>query len=89
MQGLLQAVLLCLRYVDTAAIGAWTVPSWCAQKKQVLKIIKKKEKKQKEENNKIVLESIQKLIFPVGNYRLRRAERWEYMPTVSSEVGEI
>ena len=27
--------------------------------------------------------------FPVGNYGLRRAERWEYIPTVSSEVIEI
>ena len=27
--------------------------------------------------------------FSVGNYRLRRAERWEYMPTTSPEVGEI
>ena len=25
----------------------------------------------------------------VGNYRLRRAERWENIPRVSSEVGEI
>ena len=23
-----------------------------------------------------------------GNYRLRRAERWENIPTVSSDVGE-
>ena len=25
----------------------------------------------------------------VGNYGLRRAERWEYMPSMSSEIGEI
>ena len=24
-----------------------------------------------------------------GNYRLKRAERWENIPTVCSEVGEI
>ena len=27
--------------------------------------------------------------FLVGNYRPRRAERWENMPSMSSEVGEI
>ena len=27
--------------------------------------------------------------FLVGNYGLRRAERWDDMPTMSSEVGEI
>ena len=26
---------------------------------------------------------------PVGNYRLRWAERWEQIATVASEVGEI
>ena len=39
VQGRLKAVLLCLRYVDTAAVafGGWFVPSWCAQKKQAQK----------------------------------------------------
>ena len=41
VQGRRQALLLCFRYVDTAAIGAWAVPSWCAQKKQVQKLNKK------------------------------------------------
>ena len=27
--------------------------------------------------------------FPVGNYGLRRASRWDDMPSMSSEVGEI
>ena len=27
--------------------------------------------------------------FAVGNYRLRRAERWKNIPRVSAEVGEI
>ena len=27
--------------------------------------------------------------FLVGNYELRRAERWDDMPSTSSEVGEI
>ena len=27
--------------------------------------------------------------FLVGNYGLRRAERWDDMPSMSSEVGEI
>ena len=27
--------------------------------------------------------------FLVGNYGLRRAERWQDMPSMSSEVGEI
>ena len=51
VQGRLQAVLLCLRYVDTVAIGAWFVPSWCAQKNQVQKR-KKKEKKRKKRKTK-------------------------------------
>ena len=34
MQGRLKAVRLCLRYVDTVALGAWFVPAWCAQKKK-------------------------------------------------------
>ena len=38
VQGRLKAVLLCLRYVDTMAFGAWLVPSWCsAEEKQVKK----------------------------------------------------
>ena len=38
VQGRLQAVLLCLRYVDTAvvALATWFVPSWCAPKKSRL-----------------------------------------------------
>ena len=40
VQGRLNAVLLCLRYVDTVAFGAWFVPSWCAQKKSRFKNIK-------------------------------------------------
>ena len=36
MQGQLKAILLCLRYVDSVAFGAWFVPSWCT-KKQVQK----------------------------------------------------
>ena len=31
----------------------------------------------------------QQVIFLVGNYRLRRAERWENIPRVSSEIEEI
>ena len=31
------SAVLCLCYVDTVAIGAWFVPSWCAQKKQAQK----------------------------------------------------
>ena len=47
--------------------------------------------KKEEEGNKKNSIGIdpEKYFFPVGNYRLRRAERWEYIPTVSSEVGEI
>ena len=38
VQGRLKAVLLCLRYVDTLAFGAWIVPSWCSEEeKQVQK----------------------------------------------------
>ena len=33
----LKAVVLCLRYVDNVALGAWFVPSWCAQKKSRFK----------------------------------------------------
>ena len=51
VQGRLQAILLGLRYVDTAAvaIGAWFVPSWCAQKKKgsKTKLNKKKGEKKK------------------------------------------
>ena len=89
MQGRLQAVLLCLRYVDTVAIGAWFVPSWCAQKKQVKKKSEEGKQKQKEENKKKSRDRSRINHLPVGNYRLRRAERWEYIPTVSSEVIEI
>ena len=47
--------------------------------------------KKEEEGNKKNSIGIdpEKYFFPVGNYRLRRAERWEYIPTVSSEVGKI
>ena len=37
VQGRWKAVLLCLRYVDNVAFGAWFVPSWCAQKKSRFK----------------------------------------------------
>ena len=52
VQGRLQTVLLCLRvrYVDTVAIGAWFVPTWCAQKNQVQKQNKRKNEKTKDEN---------------------------------------
>ena len=60
MEGRLEAVLLCLRYVlyvDTAvAIGAWFVPSWCAQNSAAeVQIQNKKEKRAKKRKRKTVL----------------------------------
>ena len=79
----LQAVLLCLRYVDAVAIGAWFVSSWCAQNKQVQKQDHRKKMEGKEKQSRYV--SIRKNNFAFGNYRLRRAERWEYIATVFSK----
>ena len=82
VQGRLKAVLLCLRYVDTVAFGAWFVPAWCAQKRSRLK---KKAKKAK---------NFRKVLFP-NNYFSRRQLRAEKGREVgryagmSSEVGEI
>ena len=54
----------------------------CNEKTKEKKITKSKESKELREgsptNN-----------FLVGNYGLRRAERWEDMPSVSPEMGEI
>ena len=46
------------------------------------------QRKKKAKNFGKVLFPNKKLIFLVGNYGLRRAERWDDMPTMSSEVGE-
>ena len=47
---------LCLRYVDTVAIGAWFVPSWCAQKKRSrLKKNKTNEQKKKQKEKVYVI----------------------------------
>ena len=48
-----------------------------------------KNKKSKKRKTKQSRNRSGKSNFPVGNYRLRRAERWKYVATVSSEVGEI
>ena len=77
----MKAVLFCLRYVDTVAFGAWFVPTCCAQKRSRLK----KKKKQKTPGRMFSPTNI----FLVGNYGLRRAERWDDMPSMSSEVSEI
>ena len=78
-------------HVGAVAIGAWFVPSLGAQqKKNQVQKQNKKAKKQKEEEKNAVLGSIRKIISPSAiNCRLRRAERWEYIATVSSEVGKI
>ena len=34
VQGRLKTVFLCLRYVDTVALGTWFVLAWCAQRKK-------------------------------------------------------
>ena len=91
VQSRLQAVLLCLRYVDTAAasIGDWFVLSWCATRISEAGSNKteRTKKKQKENKKKNVYQgSIRKNNLPIGNYRLRG---WEYLATVFSEVGEI
>ena len=82
VQGRLKAVLLCLWYVDTVAFGAWFVPAWCAQKRSRLK---KKQRKQRTSGRFFSPTDN----FIVGNYGLRKAERWDDMPSMSSEVGEI
>ena len=64
VQGRLQAVLLCLRYVDTVGIGARFVPSGCAQKKSQGS---KKKKKQKYEKKKQSRDRSGKNNFPVIN----------------------
>ena len=66
VQGRLQAVVLCLRYVHTAvAIGAWFVPSLtsrCPQKKQV----QNKNKTGKNEKEKKTRDHSGKNNLPVG-----------------------
>ena len=63
VQGRLQAVLLCLRYVSTSVvIGDWYVVSWCGQK-QVQNQNQKKEKKNKKRGKKTVQGSIRIFFF--------------------------
>ena len=62
------------------AFGASFVPAWCAHKRSRFK------KKKKAKN-------FGKVLFPtnnfIGNYGLRRVERWDDTPSMPSEVGEI
>ena len=46
----------------------------------------RQESKENEENSRKVPQQVN---FLVGNYRPRRAERWENVPRVPSEVSEI
>ena len=58
-------------------------------------LVTRKKKKEKEKNvtkskeSKELREGSPRNHFLVGNYGLRRAERWEDTPSMSSEVGEI
>ena len=61
----------------------------CAEEGSKTKQKSKKEAKRGKQKKKQARYRSGKNHFPVGNQRLRRAERWEYIPTVSSEVGEI
>ena len=60
------------------------MPAPCNTKKR-----NKKRTSQKTKKAKNFGRVPQRIIFLVGNYGLRRAERWEDMPSMSSEVGEI
>ena len=51
--------------------------------------IKRKKRTSKSKESKQVQEGAPTNNFLVGNYGLRRAERWKDMPSMSSEVGEI
>ena len=54
-----------------------------------VKTRKKKEERHKSKESKEVPESSPTNNFLVGNYGLRSAERWEDMPSMCTEVGEI
>ena len=49
----------------------------------------KNEKKQASKESEEIQEGSSTNSIIVGNCRLRRAERWEIIPRVSSDVGEI
>ena len=89
VQGRLKAIQLCLRYVDTVAIGAWFVPSSrCARrKKQVKKQRIKREKKQKEDKEKVYEGSMRKKYFPRGQLRAERG--WGRVLTYFDRVGTV
>ena len=66
------------------------MPSWCAQKKQVQKRNKRKKGKTRKRKNGLLIEiDPEKIVSPSAVRVLRKAERWENIPRVSSEVGEI
>ena len=52
---------------------------------------KRKTKKERQESKEVkeIQEGFPTIFVIVSHYRLRRAERWENIPRVSCEVGEI
>ena len=50
---------------------------------------KQRKERHKKQKSKELREGSPTNNFLVGNYGLRRAERWEDMPSMSSEMGEI
>ena len=86
VQGLLQAVLLCLRCVDNVVNGTWVVHSWCAQDNSDTGSQTNNGRRGKKGIQQNSLEIDRKKGF---SRRQIEAETLEYIATVSSEVDEI
>ena len=67
------------------------MPSWCAQNNSETgsKTKQKKGKKIRRGQEKQSRDRSGKKNYPLGNYRLRRAERWEYIATVACRQIEV
>ena len=62
---------------------------WCSYTYAKTKKRKRKKNVTKSKEGKELREGSPTTNFLVGNYGLRRAERWEDTPSMSSEVGEV
>ena len=85
VQGRLKVVLLCLRYVDT----------WLSELVLCLRGVRgrsrfKNKTKKKGKNNKMIAKKLSRDRSEKAFLRGQlRAEKWEEMPSMSSEAGEI
>ena len=83
--GVVAVLRLVLMLLVQLPIASSSLLITCNEKKQIKKGRQKKQRKQRTSGRFFSPPSN----FLVGNYGLRRAERWDDMPSMSSEVGEI